>query len=170
MEYAPDYYQKATLILGCGNILVGDDGFGPVVVDYLTEHYRVPADAAILDVGTGVREILFNIILAEKKPKRIIIIDALDCNREPGELFTVSIEDIPIKKIHDFSVHQMPTLNMLKELRDLCDVEVVVLAAQPESIPETVQSGLSKQLQEAVPKVSQYIAKNYFQAQCTSSI
>jgi len=162
MEYAPDYYQKATFILGCGNVLIGDDGFGPAVIDYLKEYCRVPAHVAILDVGTGVREVLFNVILAEKKPDRIIIIDALDCNREPGELFTVSIEDIPEKKIHDFSVHQMPTLNMLKELRDLCSVEVVVLAVQPESIPETVQSGLSKKLQDAVPKVGKYIAKRYF--------
>jgi len=162
MDYAPDYYQKATLILGCGNVLIGDDGFGPAVVDYLKEHYRVPAHIAILDVGTAVRELLFNIILAEKKPERIIIIDALDCNREPAEVFTVSIEDIPERKIHDFSVHQMPTLNMLKELRDLCHVEVVVLAAQPENIPETVQSGLSKKLQSVVPKVGEYIARNYF--------
>ncbi len=162
MEYAPDYYQKATLILGCGNVLIGDDGFGPAVVDYLEEHCRVPAYVAILDVGTGVREVLFNVILAEKKPERIIIIDALDCNRKPGEVFTVSIEDIPKRKIHDFSVHQMPTLNMLKELRDLCHVEVVVLAAQPEFIPETVKPGLSRKLREAVSKVGKYIVENYF--------
>ena len=148
--------------MGCGNVLIGDDGFGPEVVDYLKEHCRAPAHVAILDVGTGVREVLFNVILAEKKPKRIVIIDALDCNREPGEVFTVSIEGIPERKIHDFSVHQMPTLNMLKELRDLCHVEVVVLAAQPENIPETVQSGLSRKLQDAVPKVCEYIAQNYF--------
>ena len=162
MDYAPDYYQKATLILGCGNILIGDDGFGPAVVDYLEEHCRVPAYVAILDVGTGVREVLFNVILAEKKPERIIIIDALDCNRKPGEVFTVSIEDIPEKKVHDFSVHQMPTLNMLKELRDLCHVDVVVLAAQPEFIPETVKPGLSRKLREAVSKVGKYIVENYF--------
>jgi len=162
MDYIPEYYQKTTLILGCGNILIGDDGFGPAVVDYLTEHCQTPAHVAILDVGTTVREVLFNVILAEKKPERIIIIDGLDCGREPGEVFTVSIEDIPERKIHDFSVHQMPTLNMLKELRDLCHVEVVVLAAQPESISETVQSGLSKKIQEAVPKAGKYIVKEYF--------
>lgn len=162
MDYIPEYYQKATLILGCGNILIGDDGFGPAVVDYLKEHYQAPDNVAVLDVGTAVREVLFNVIIAEKKPERVIIIDALDCNREPGESFTVSIEDIPERKTHDFSVHQMPTLNMLKELRDLCQVEVVVLAAQPESIPETVQSGLSKKLQKAVPRVGKYIAKRYF--------
>jgi coenzyme F420 hydrogenase subunit delta len=162
MDYAPDYYQKATLILGCGNILLGDDGFGPAVVDYLEKHCRVPEDVAILDTGTGVREILFNIILAEKKPERIVILDALDCNREPGDVFIVSIENIPERKIHDFSVHQMPTINMLRELRDLCHVEVVVLAAQPESIPEAVKPGLTRKLQDAVPNVGKYISENYF--------
>ena len=162
MDYAPDYYQKATLILGCGNILFGDDGFGPAVIEYLQEHCRVPASAAAIDVGTGVREILFNIILTENKPQRIVIVDALDCNRKPGDIFNVSIEEIPIKKIHDFSVHLMPTLNMLKELRDLCHVEVVVLAGQPEKIPEAVKLGLSPQMQKAVPKISEYIVQNYF--------
>jgi len=162
MNYVPEYYQKSTLILGCGNTLLGDDGFGPVVIDYLEKHYTVPKDVAILDVGTGVREVLFNFILAEKKPERIIIIDACDCNREPGEVFIVSIEDIPEKKSHDFSVHQMPTLNMLKELRDLCHVEVVVLSAQPESVPETVKPGLSQKLQDTVPEVCKYIVKNYY--------
>ena len=161
VDYIPDYYQKSTLILGVGNTLFGDDGFGPAVVDYIEEHCRAQPDVAVLDVGTGVREILFNIILAEKKPARIVIVDALDCGREPGDVFSVSIEEIPEKKTHDFSVHLMPTLNMLKELRDLCHVEVVILAAQPESIPEMVYSGLSLKMEAAVSKVADYIAEKY---------
>lgn len=161
MDYAPDYYQKATLILGVGNILFGDDGFGPAVAEYLQEHGRASADVAILDIGTGVREILFNIILSEKRPDRIVIVDALECGREPGEVFLVSVEEIPEKKSHDFSVHMMPTLNMLKELRDLCHVEVVILAAQPEGIPEMVHSGLSAKMEKAVPEAARYIAEKY---------
>jgi coenzyme F420 hydrogenase subunit delta len=162
MNYVPEYYQKSTLILGCGNTLFGDDGFGPAVIDYLEKHYEAPKDVSILDVGTGAREILFTITLAEKKPKRIIVIDALDCQRKPGEIFTIPVENLPEKKIDDFSLHQLPTSNLLKELKDLCQVEVILLAAQPECIPETVKPGLSKRLQEAVPKVSKYIESEYF--------
>jgi len=50
----------------------------------------------------------------------------------------------------------------LKELKDLCNIEVILLAAQPEYVPETVKPGLSKKLQSAVPKVGKYIVKNYF--------
>ncbi len=162
MDYVPECYQKSTLILGCGNTLFGDDGFGSAVIDYLEKHCRVPEDVTILDVGTGVREILFTITLAEGKPERIIVIDALDCQRKPGEIFTVSVDNLPEKKIDDFSLHQLPTSNLLKELRDLCNVEVVLLAAQPECIPEMVKPGLSEKLQEAVPRVGQYIINNYF--------
>lgn len=161
MDYVPEYYQKSTLVLGVGNTLCGDDGFGPAVVEYLNDHCRVPSDAAVLDVGTGVREILFNIILSERRPQRIIIVDALECGREPGDVFTVSIEDVPKIKAHDFSVHMLPTTNMLKELRDMCHLEVVVVAAQPKSIPDAVESGLSLEMQKAVTEAAEYIADKY---------
>jgi len=115
-----------------------------------------------LDVGTGAREILFTITLAEKKPERIIVVDALDCQQEPGDIFITPVENLPEKKIDDFSLHQLPTSNLLKELKELCQVEVILLAAQPESVPETVNPGLSRKLQDAVPKVGKYIVKNYF--------
>ena len=162
MNYIPECYQKSTLILGCGNTLFGDDGFGPAVIDYLEKHCQVPEDVSILDVGTGAREILFNITLAEKKPRRIIVIDALDCQREPGGIFTIPVENLPEKKIDDFSLHQLPTSNLLKELKELCHLEVILLAAQPESVPETVRPGLSRKLQDAVPRVCQYIVENFF--------
>ena len=162
MNYVPECYQKSTVILGCGNMLFGDDGFGPAVIAYLEKHYQIPKDINILDVGTGAREILFNIALAEKKPKRIIVIDALDCQRKPGEIFAVPLDDLPENKIDDFSLHQLPTSNLLKELKDLCQIEVVLLAAQPKYIPEMVEPGLSKKLQDAVPKAGKYIVNNYF--------
>ena len=150
------------MVLGCGNTLLGDDGFGPAVVEYLNEYCRTLADVLLLDAGTSVREILFDIILSEVKPQKIVIVDALDCNRTPGGVFSVAIEDIPKRKFHDFSLHQMPTFNMLEELRDLCNVEVIVLATQPVSLPENAKPGLSQEIKEAVVETSKYIAKNCF--------
>ena len=78
---------KSILIFGCGNILFGDDGFGPAVVRELQESYVLPEDVLALDVGTSVREILFDILLSERRPERLIIVDAVDRGREPGALF-----------------------------------------------------------------------------------
>ncbi len=159
MNDIPEIFQKTTLILGCGNVLFGDDGFGPEVTHFLEENYQIPDDVAVLDVGTGVREILFTIALAEKKPERIVIIDAYDCHKEPGEIFTIPIEKLPENKIDDFSLHQLPTSNLLKALKDLASIEIILLVAQPESIPEVVRPGLSGKLREAVPRIGKYLLK-----------
>ena len=54
-----DLFEKSVLIFGCGNILWGDDGFGPAVIQRLKEHYRLPGNVLAMDVGTSIRDILF---------------------------------------------------------------------------------------------------------------
>lgn len=163
-EFIPEVYRKPVLVLGCGNVLFGDDGFGPAAVEYFQKHYKVPEDVCVMDAGTGVREILFTIVLGESKPDKIIIVDAVDAKRVPGEVFEVKIDDIPLNKIDDFSLHQLPTSNLLKELAELCGVEVKIIAAQIEGIPELVRPGLSMPLEKALPRacamIEELIQKN----------
>ncbi|MFC2160692.1 coenzyme F420-reducing hydrogenase, FrhD protein [Acidobacteriota bacterium] len=162
MEQFPSYCQKEILIAGCGNKLFGDDGFGPDVIDYLNENYNIPDNVCLHDVGTGIRKILFTLTLSEPRPKVIVIIDAVDKGRKPGEVFEISLEEIPEVKIDDFSIHQVPSSNLLKELQDLCSVKVRVMACQIKSIPETMEGGLSEPLQKAVPLMAQHIAEEFF--------
>ena len=157
MDITPDYCKCKTLILGCGNILFGDDGFGPKVVERLNRYYHLPDDSVAINAGSGVRGILFDIVLSEKKPDRIIIVDAIDDGHAPGEVFEISLEEIPEKKLDDFSLHQVPTSNLLKELRDLCSIKVDVIATQFEDIPETADMTLSKPVSAAIPKTCKMI-------------
>jgi len=164
MEYLPIYCQKEILIAGCGNKLFGDDGFGPEVVEYLLDHYNIPNNICLLDVGTGIRKILFTISLSEPRPKVIVIIDAVDKGRKPGDIFEITLDEIPKEKTDDFSIHQVPSSNLLKELQDLCAVKVRVMACQIEAIPETMQSGLSEPVKKAVPLMAQRIVDEYFRS------
>jgi len=161
MEYIPEIYKKHILILGCGNILFGDDGFGPAVCDYLKGHFETPEDIGIEDCGTGVREILFNITLSQQRPREIVIVDAIDSNRRPGEVFNIDIEDLPEIKIDDFSMHHLPTSNLLRQLRDNCGVKISILSCQTTHIPAEVEIGLSKELKTAVPEAAQILAERY---------
>ena len=77
----PDYCRKPTVVLGVGNILFGDDGFGCAVVDYVEAHYRVPESVCLLDAGTGVRSLLFTLCLSAERPQRLLILDAIDAGR-----------------------------------------------------------------------------------------
>ena len=144
-------FEKSILIFGCGNILFGDDGFGPVVVNHLEDNYTLPEDVLVMDVGTSIRDILFDLALSEKKPRKIIIVDAVDYpDKRPGEIFEIPVEGIPDKKVADFSLHQFPTVNILKELKDNTDIQVTILVAQTDTVPETIQPGLSSAMEGAI--------------------
>jgi coenzyme F420 hydrogenase subunit delta len=158
----PEYLQKSILIFGCGNFLFGDDGFGPAVAEELESNYKIPDNVYVLNAELSVREILFNVTLSEIRPDTIIIIDAVDFGREPGEIFEIDLDDLPENKIDDFSMHQVPTSNLLRELRDICKVNVRILSCQVQKIPEEVEPGLSVIVKEQVPKMCDLIAKEYF--------
>jgi coenzyme F420 hydrogenase subunit delta len=145
-------FEKSVLIFGCGNILWGDDGFGPAVIEHLNQHYSLPDDVLARDVGTSIRDTLFDLILSEQKPKLLIIIDAVDHpDRRPGEVFEIPVEGIPENKVSDFSLHQFPTVNMLQEIKEKSGMQVKIIVARTESIPEEVRPGLSESIQRAVP-------------------
>ena len=150
--------KSKNLVFGCGNPLFGDDGFGPEVIDYLENDYTLPPDTAWIDVGTSIRDVLFDIILSDKKPEKIIIIDTVDTDdKHPGDIYEIDIDQINPKKISDYSLHQFPTTNMLKELKDETDIDIVMLVTQVNSIPEEVHPGISKQVMNAVPEISKKI-------------
>jgi coenzyme F420 hydrogenase subunit delta len=149
-------FEKPILIFGCGNILWGDDGFGPAVIERLKEHYQLPEDVLALDVGTSIRDILFDLVLSDKKPKKIFIIDAVEYpDRKPGEVFEIPVAGIPDKKTADFSLHQFPTVNMLQELKEHSPIDVKILVAQVESMPDEVTPGLSAVMVSAVDTACQ---------------
>ncbi len=145
---APD-----VVIFGCGNIYLGDDGFGPAVIDALNKGDSLPEKVEAIDAGTSIRDQLFDYLLSEElRPKHIIIVDSIDReDRSPGEVFSIDPDAIPARKIHDFSLHQFPTVNMLQELQEFTDVKVSIVVAQISEPAEEVAEGLSVDIQQAVP-------------------
>ncbi len=145
-------HSKSCLIIGCGNPLFGDDGFGPCVIEHLQQYHQLPDHSACIDAGTAVRDILFDILLSETRPRQIIIIDTSEQNGSlPGVISEIDVDDIHLKKISDFSLHQFPTTNMLKELKMYTNVAIRVLVVQPEYIPEEIEPGISESVVAAVP-------------------
>lgn len=155
----PDFCKKPILVLGCGNTLFGDDAFGCAVVEYVEQHLGVPDNVCLLDVGTGVRKLLFTLCLSPVRPAKLIIIDAIDAGRTPGEIFEIDPSEVPVAKLDDFSLHQLPTSNMLRELQESCGVEVRVLACQTGPLPDQVYEGLSLEVSSAVPIAAEWLSK-----------
>lgn len=149
---------KRLLVFGCGNVLMGDDGFGPAVVKKIRQQHRLPDWAHAEDVGTSIRDVLFNISLLDRRPEHIIVVDAVDRpGREPGEVFEISVDEIPEKKVIDYSFHQFPTTNLLRTLQVECGIRVTIVAAQTGGKLVEVKPGLSAPMRAAVREAAERV-------------
>lgn len=156
-ECLPDFCRADTVVMGCGNRLLGDDGFGPAVVSYLKQCDEVPKGVALLDAGTGISRILFDIALTPSKPSRLIVVDAMKLGLPAGTVSCVALESFQSEQEKVFSEHQEPTSCLLRELRDMMGIQVTLLVAEPGFTPEEVSPGLSPAMLRAVGEAGELI-------------
>jgi hydrogenase maturation protease len=83
--------SPTVLVLGIGNILWADEGFGVRAVEALHKAYSVPENVTILDGGTqGLYLVQF-----VNDHDRLIVFDAIDYGLEPGTLKLVENDEVP---------------------------------------------------------------------------
>jgi coenzyme F420 hydrogenase subunit delta len=151
MSIIKEIQTARILILGCGNTLLGDDGFGPAVIEALEKNYGLPRDVHAEDVGTSIGEVLFDIAVSEKRPAHIVLIDTINKEgRDYGEVFEIDANDLSEKVMADYALHQSPASNLLKEIQNFCGVKVTVIAAQMSDTPEQLTMHLSEKMKKAV--------------------
>lgn len=153
-----DIYTKKVLIFGCGNTLFENDGFGPAVVEHIQANHTLPETVLAVDAGTGIRDFMFDLLLMDEKPETVIIIDAVTVpGRKTGEIFEMNLSEVPREKLSDFSLHQSPSSNLLKELQVAGGVDVKVLGMHTDSIPNVINPGLAPEVEAAVPRAAQWV-------------
>lgn len=144
-------FNSRVVVFGCGNILYGDDGFGPKVVEALNAEDSLGDGVACLDAGTSVRPLLFDLILSDNPPERVIVVDiTTDEDIEPGQVKEIDVSQVDPKKIGDFSMHQFPTTNLLKELQDSTDIKLNILVARAVNVPDKMYEGLTPEMEHGV--------------------
>lgn len=119
-------------IIGVGNILLKDEGVGPKVAEILKKNYRFEPEIEIIDGGTLGLDLLSFI----EKFRKIIIIDVMDFQKEPGYIGILKGEEIPPYLKTRFSMHHVGVQDLLDvaRLMDLMPEEVVLVGIQPEVI------------------------------------
>lgn len=71
-----------TLVMGLGNVLMGDDGFGPFVVKVLESRYDFPGEVSLLDAGTPG----LDLVPFLTGPEAVVIVDTVKAEAPPGTL------------------------------------------------------------------------------------
>ncbi|RME33652.1 MAG: hydrogenase maturation protease [Deltaproteobacteria bacterium] len=121
-----------TLVLGVGNILLSDEGFGVRAIEYLARTRVLPSDVQVLDGGTLGMDLLYYLEGVEN----LLLVDAVQANRPPGTLVRMSGDEVPSFLSLRVSPHQMGIPDMLAAARFAgCYPQNIVLwGAQPASL------------------------------------
>jgi len=86
---ATDPPRPRILVIGCGNLLRGDDGAGPECVRRLRRR-GLPPEVGCTDGGTGGLDVAFQM----RGVPEVILVDACSSGSEPGSLFEVAGEEV----------------------------------------------------------------------------
>ena len=107
--------EQRVVVMGLGNLLWADEGFGVRVAERLYAHYHWPEYVEIVDGGTQG----LNLLGYVESASHLLILDAIDYGLEPGTLRTYAGERIPAYlSAKKMSLHQ----NSFSEVLALADI------------------------------------------------
>lgn len=146
---APIGNSHRTLILGVGNRLLSDEGVGIHIVERLVAGYRIPEEVVILDGGTLGLDLLYYLEGVEN----LLLIDAVEADREPGDVVRLVDDEVPSYLGMKISPHQIGIPDMLfaARLKDLYPKHVVLIGIQPAWLDVGLE--LSPEVEAVTPAV-----------------
>ncbi len=151
------------LVVGCGNLLRGDDGVGPVLIRHLWDR-GVPAGAKLVDGGTAGMDVGFQM----RGAQRVVIVDACvsqGADRPlPGTVYRVPGEELtelpPLQGLHTHSFrwdHAIPFARWA--LGDACPTDITVFLIEADDM--TMGAELSEPVSTGMERVIDLIERDF---------
>jgi len=122
-EQLNKFRESATIILGIGNILKGDDAAGPLVCGRLK---AAEISAEPIDAGTVPENYIQRII--KKAPRTLLVIDAIDFGAEAG---TIKVFEPQHLNTHVISTHTLSPRLFVDIICRSIQVDVYFIGIQP---------------------------------------
>ena len=119
-------------VLGVGNILMQDEGFGVRVVEQLLESYYFPENVQVLDGGTLGMELLRFLVGTD----RLILVDAVNGGLPPGSFYQFNHDEVKAYFKEKVSMHELGIQDVLAvmEVLEKPAKEIRILGVQPLTI------------------------------------
>lgn len=150
------------LILGIGNILWADEGFGVRCVEAMNAAWQFDANVTVLDGGT---QGLYLLPFLEDA-RRLIVFDAVDYGKIPGEMVIAKDDEVPrFMGAKKMSLHQTGFQEVIAcALLSGCLPEsIMLIGVQPEqledfggSLRDIVKAQIPRALEVALEQIKQW--------------
>ncbi len=152
---------NAVLVLGIGNLLWADEGFGVRVVEELDRRFCFPSHVRLLDGGTQGIYLVQDI----RETDILVVFDAIDYGLVPGTLKLIHGDDVPAflgaKKM---SLHQTGFQEVLAMAAMLGDYpeHILLVGVQPAQLEDfggSLTDPVKAQIEPAITAALDYLAK-----------
>ena len=141
------------MILGVGNILLSDEGFGIRVVEALNARYDFPDNVSVIDGGV----LGINLMGVISEADQLIVVDVIRNKGNPGDLYRIEGKDIPERIRAKNSLHQIDFLESLTLCQALDKVpETVIVGVEPRDI-ETLSVDLTSTTADRIDDMIQMV-------------
>lgn len=151
------------LVVGCGNLLRGDDGVGPVLVRHLWER-GVPDGARLVDGGTAGMDVAFQM----RGAGRVVIIDACltqgTTGAPPGTIYRVPGSELaelpPLQGLHTHSFRWDHAIAFARwALGEACPDDITVFLVEAAGVE--LGAELSEPVRAAMEQVIDIVERDY---------
>lgn len=146
-----DHPRVGLLVIGCGNVLRGDDAAGPVVIRRLWERGGLRSDVRLADGGTSGMDVAFQMRHAD----RVLLIDAARTGAAPGTLYRIPGSELehlpPVSGIasHDFRWdHAIAFGNWLLGPLMPADIDVILIEGEAFEFGEALSPAVDRAIDE----------------------
>lgn len=139
-------FKGKTIIIGAGNILRGDDAFGPALVERLKGRTK----ALLIDAGSAPENYLGKIV--KEKPDTVVIADAAHLDLGPGEYDILEKKDIAGA---GFTTHDLSPAMFIEYLERETKADIWMLGVQAENID--FGSEMSDSVKRALDEITELI-------------
>ena len=144
-------HRCEALVLGIGNVLWADEGFGVRAVEALHAAYVFPDTVALEDGGT-LGLYLFDLVASAR---RVLVFDAIDFALAPGTLKVLRDAEVPAWSSTRMSPHQTGFNDVLAlaQLRGEAPEAVTLIGVQPEALADlggSLRASVRARIPEAV--------------------
>jgi hydrogenase maturation protease len=132
---ALDTLDCEVLVLGIGNLLWADEGFGVRCVEQLAAEWELPPGITVMDGGTQGLYLLPYVQAA----RRLIVFDAIDYGLEPGTMKRVEGDEVPrFMGAKKMSLHQTGFQEVISaaDLTGQLPESLLLIGVQPEELED----------------------------------
>lgn len=151
-------------IIGCGNIIAGNDGIGIRVIQEL-KSLTLPDYVELIEGGINGLDLLEYFMDTD----RVIIIDAVTLGNIPGTICKLTTEEIEsmsknnMTSLHQFGIAETVAIGMKLYPENMCS-NIILIGIEIGKLEHSVCEELSPELLRVIPEIKNMVMKELYNA------